>query len=108
MELVQIVTVFLLVVVTVTLIVISIKLTDLLAENRSLRLSVQNIEADELFVHGNRNQQARQVQQQRQEEMLQLLREIAKQLSQRQPADPHRGAADKNSSSAAISRIGNS
>lgn len=93
MELVQIFTVFLLLVATVTLIVISIKLTDLLAENRSLRLSVQNIEADELFAHGHQNQQARQAQQQRQEEILLLLQDIARQMSQRQATEPQRSSS---------------
>lgn len=92
MELVQIFMLFLLAVATVTLIVISIKLTDLLAESRATRLSVQNIEADELFSHGQQNQQIRLLQQHRQEEILLLLRDIAQQMSQRQLPERHRAA----------------
>ena len=93
MELVQIFMMFLLAVATITLIVISIKLTDLLAESRAARLSVQNIEADELFQQGHQNQQARLVQQHRQEEILLLLRDIAQQMSQRQLPERNRAAA---------------
>jgi len=111
MELVQIFTVFLLLVATITLIVISIKLTDLLAENRSLRLAVQNIEADELFQQGHQNQQARQTQQQRQEEILLLLQDIAKHMSQRQTAEPQRSSSVEKTSTASatatLSRISN-
>lgn len=93
MELVQIFMLFLLAVATITLIVISIKLTDLVAETRAARLSVQNIEADELFSHGQQNQQNRLLQQHRQEEILLLLRDIAQQMSQRQLPERYRAAA---------------
>ncbi|WP_306523713.1 hypothetical protein [Rheinheimera sp.] len=108
MELVQIFIMFLLLVITLTLIVVSIKLTDLLSESRAARLAVQNIEADELFQHGHLNQQARLAQQDRQEEILLLLRDIASQMSLRQPAERYRASStDKAESNnqAAVSRF---
>lgn len=99
MELVQIFILFLLAVATITLIVISIKLTDILAESRAARLSVQNIEADELFSDGAKNQQARLMQQHRQEEILLLLRDIAQQISQRQLPERHRALVQEKAAS---------
>ena len=69
---------------------------------------MQNIEADELFSHGQQNQQARLVQQHRQEEILLLLRDIAQQMSQRQLPERHRSAAVENAEAAnqaAVSRL---
>jgi hypothetical protein len=69
---------------------------------------VQNIEADELFSHGQQNQQARLMQHHRQEEILLLLRDIAQQMSQRQLPERYRSAvAEKaeTANQAAVSRF---
>ncbi len=87
MDLVPIFILVLLTIIAITLLIISIKLTDLLAESKASRSAVQNIESDELFRHSYQNQQARLAQAQHTEQILTLLQGMQHLLSSRLRAD---------------------
>lgn len=87
MDLVPIFILVLLTIIAITLVIISIKLTDLLAESKASRTAVQNIEADELFRQSYQNQQARLAQAQHTEQILTLLQGMQHLLSSRLRAD---------------------
>lgn len=87
MDLVHIFTLVLLTIIAITLVIISIKLTDLLAESKASRMSVQNIESDDLFRQGYQNQQTRQSQAQHLEQILTQLEGLQHLLSCRLRAD---------------------
>lgn len=110
MELITIFIIVLLAVIAVTLVLISIKLTDLLAESKASRVSVQNIEADEFFRQSYLNQQLRSQQAAHTDEILQLLQKIDLLLSQKLKTDKPRNNQPQQpaDTSAAISRFGNS
>ena len=75
----QLLTVFLIVVLSVivaTLVIISIKLTDLVAEAKACRIAVQNIEADDLFQQGHFSEHQRKELQNHNSEILSLLQRI--------------------------------
>lgn len=75
----QLLTVFLIVVLSVivaTLVIISIKLTDLVAETKACRIAMQNIEADDLFQQGHFSEQQRKELQNYNMEVLSLLQRI--------------------------------
>jgi len=87
MDLVPIFILVLLTTIAITLVLISIKLTDLLAESKASRAAVQNIESDELFRQSYQNQQARLSQAQHTEQILTLLQGMQHLLSSRLRAD---------------------
>jgi hypothetical protein len=75
----QLLTVFLIVVLSVivaTLVIISIKLTDLVAEAKACRIAVQNIEADDLFQQGHFSENQRKELRNHNSEILSLLQRI--------------------------------
>lgn len=75
----QLLTVFLIVVLSVivaTLVIISIKLTDLVAEAKACRIAVQNIEADDLFQQGHFSEHQRKELHNHNSEILSLLQRI--------------------------------
>lgn len=80
----QLLTVFLIVVLTViaaTLVIVSIKLTDLVTEARACRIAVQNIEADDLFQQGYFSEHQRKQFHQHNADLLSLLQRIELQLN---------------------------
>lgn len=83
MDLVPIFILVLLTTIAITLVIISIKLTDLLTESKASRNAVQNIESDELFRLSYQNQQARLSQAQHTEQILTLLQGMQHLLSSR-------------------------
>lgn len=87
MDLVPIFILVLLTIIAITLVIISIKLTDILAESKASRTAVQNIESDELFRHSYQNQQARQSQAQHIEQILTLLQGMQHLLGSKLRAD---------------------
>lgn len=89
----QLLTVFLIIVLSViatTLIIISIKLTDLVAETKASRMAIQNIEADDLFQQGHFSEQQRKEVQHHNLEILTLLQRIEEQLGSKLKADRSR------------------
>lgn len=89
----QLLTVFLIVVLSViaaTLIIISIKLTDLVAETKASRIAIQNIEADDLFQQGHFSEHQRKEVQHHNLEILTLLQRIEEQLGPKLKADRSR------------------
>lgn len=89
----QLLTVFLIIVLSViatTLIIISIKLTDLVAETKASRMAIQNIEADDLFQQGHFSEQQRKEVQHHNLEILTLLQRIEDQLESKLKADRSR------------------
>lgn len=75
----QLLTVFLIVslsVIVATLIIISIKLTDLVTEAKACRIAVQNIEADDLFQQGHFSEHQRKELHNHNSEILSLLQRI--------------------------------
>jgi type II secretory pathway pseudopilin PulG len=87
MDLVPIFILVLLTIIAITLVLISIKLTDLLAESKASRTAVQNIESDELFRQSYQSQQARLSQAQHTEQILTLLQGMQHLLSSRLRGD---------------------
>jgi hypothetical protein len=87
MDLVPIFTLVLLTIIAITLVIISIKLTDLLTESKASRKAVQNIESDDLFRQGYHNQQARASQVQHLEQILTQLEKVQHVLSCRLRVD---------------------
>jgi hypothetical protein len=87
MDLVPIFILVLLSIIAITLVLISIKLTDLLAESKASRTAVQNIESDELFRQSYQNQQAWLSQAQHTEQILTLLQGMQHLLSSRLRVD---------------------
>ncbi|MFN6970367.1 MAG: hypothetical protein ACK4NN_05840 [Rheinheimera sp.] len=80
----QLLTVFLIVALTViaaTLVIISLKLTDLVTEAKACRIAVQNIEADDLFQQGHFSEHQRKAFHQHNAEILGLLQRIEVQLN---------------------------
>ena len=110
MELITIFIIILLAVIAVTLVLISIKLTDLLAESKASRVSVQNIEADEFFRQSYLNQQLRIQQAGHTDQILQLLQGIDLLLSQKLKSDKPRQnqSVQPTEATSAVSRFGNS
>ncbi len=79
----QLLTVFLIValsVIAATLIIISIKLTDMVAEAKASRIAVQNMEADDLFRQGHFSEQQSKERRQHNIDILCLLERIEAQL----------------------------
>jgi hypothetical protein len=86
----QLLTVFLIValsIIATTLIIISIKLTDLVTETKASRIAVQNIEADDLFQQGYFSEQHHKIQQNHNAEVLSLIQRIELQLSPKPKAE---------------------
>jgi len=86
----QLLTVFLIVVLSVivaTLVIISIKLTDLVAETKACRIAMQNIEADDLFQQGHFSEQHRKDLQNHHLEVLSLLQRIESVLGTKLKSD---------------------
>jgi hypothetical protein len=80
----QLLTVFLIIalsVIATTLIIISIKLTDLVAETKASRIAIQNIEADDLFQQGHFSEHQRKEVQHHSQEILTSLQRIEDQLA---------------------------
>jgi hypothetical protein len=86
----QLLTVFLIVVLSViatTLIIISIKLTDLVTEAKASRIAVQNIEADDLFQQGHFSEHQRKEFHHHNTEILTLLQRIEQLLGPKLKTD---------------------
>ena len=81
MQLLTLLLIVALVVIAAILVIISIKLTDLVAEAKACRLAVQNIEADDLFQQGHFSENQRKALQQHQTDLLNLLQRIEIQLN---------------------------
>lgn len=109
----QLLTVFLIValsVIATTLIIISIKLTDLVTEARASRIAVQNIEADDLFQQGHFSEHQRKEVQHHNSEILTLLQRIEEQLGTKLKTDRPRTSVltqAEPSLTATSSRFGN-
>jgi hypothetical protein len=109
----QLLTVFLIVVLSViatTLIIISIKLTDLVTEAKASRIAIQNIEADDLFQQGHFSEHQTKELHQHNTEILSLLQRIEIQLGTKLKADRPRSnvlAQAEPSLTATTSRFGN-
>jgi|GEM_PF-3512837 len=91
----QLLTVFLIVsllVIVATLIIISIKLTDLLTEAKACRIAVQNIEADDLFQQGHFSENKRKELHNHNTEILSLLQRIELQVGNKLKAERTRAS----------------
>lgn len=110
----QLLTVFLMVALTVivaTLVIISIKLTDLVTEAKACRIAVQNIESDDLFQQGHFSEHQRKEFNQHNADILSLLQRIEGLLNPKQKIDRPRqnGLVQADAPlSEAQSRFGNS
>lgn len=110
----QFLTVFLIVslsVIVATLIIISIKLTDLLTEAKACRIAVQNIEADDLFQQGHFSEHQRKELHNHNSEILSLLQRIELVLGSKLKTERPRASGlpqQEPAVSAAPSRFGNS
>lgn len=110
----QFLTVFLIIslsVIVATLIIISIKLTDLLTEARACRIAVQNIEADDLFQQGHFSEHQRKELHNHNSEILSLLQRIELVLGSKLKTERPRASvlsAPESDASATPPRFGNS